>query len=117
MKHAACGILRRTDGAVFMQQRRAPQTFAGFWEFPGGKINPGETAAAAVRRELAEEIGITARRLRHFVRRRYRYETGDELLLDFFLRRRIRGRTARARRTKMHVDGGGQFTATAYGGK
>ncbi|MBE8158073.1 MAG: Nudix family hydrolase [Betaproteobacteria bacterium] len=84
MKRAACGILRRTDGAVFMQQRRAPQTFAGYWEFPGGKINPGETAAEAVRRELMEETGIAARRLRHFVRRRHCYKIGGELLLDFF---------------------------------
>ena len=83
MKRAACGILRRADGAVFMQQRRAGQTFAGCWEFPGGKINPGETAEDAVRRELMEETGVAVRRLRRFVRRRHRYETGD-IVLDFF---------------------------------
>ncbi|MGI9336941.1 MAG: Nudix family hydrolase, partial [Gammaproteobacteria bacterium] len=81
--HAVVGILRREDGAVFMQQRRAPQTFDGFWEFPGGKVNPGEELYAALQRELREETGIFVRRAHRFVRRRRRHP-GGELLLDFF---------------------------------
>ena len=81
---AVAGIIRREeDGAVFMQQRRAPQSFDGFWEFPGGKVNPGEDIRAALRRELREETGVVARKIRHFVRRQHRHP-GGEVLLDFF---------------------------------
>lgn len=84
MKRAAAGILRRKDGAVFMQQRREGQSFAGCWEFPGGKINPGESAEEAVCRELREETGIAARRFSRFVRRRHPHSAGGEIMLDFF---------------------------------
>ena len=46
------------DGRVLVQQRPAGKTMAGLWEFPGGKIEPGETPEAALIRELAEELGI-----------------------------------------------------------
>ena len=46
------------DGRVLVQQRPADKTMAGLWEFPGGKVEPGETPEAALIRELAEEIGI-----------------------------------------------------------
>ena len=83
LTHAVAGIIRREDGAVFMQQRRAPQSFDGCWEFPGGKVDDGEDIAAALRRELREETGIVARRISRFVRRRHRH-SGGETLLDFF---------------------------------
>lgn len=46
------------DGRVLVQQRAAGRAMAGLWEFPGGKIEPGETAEAALVRELREELGI-----------------------------------------------------------
>lgn len=46
------------DGRVLVQQRAAGRDMAGLWEFPGGKIEPGETAEAALVRELREELGI-----------------------------------------------------------
>lgn len=46
------------DGRVLVQQRAADRPMAGLWEFPGGKIEAGETAEAALVRELAEELGI-----------------------------------------------------------
>ena len=46
------------DGRLLVQQRPAGKTFAGLWEFPGGKIEPGETPEAALIRELREELGI-----------------------------------------------------------
>jgi len=46
------------DGRVLVQQRPAGKPMAGLWEFPGGKVEPGETPEAALVRELAEELGI-----------------------------------------------------------
>ena len=46
------------DGRVLLAQRPAGKSMAGLWEFPGGKVDPGETPEAALIRELAEELGI-----------------------------------------------------------
>src|SRR5436853_7872562 len=46
------------DGRVLLAERPAGKHLAGFWEFPGGKVHPGETPEAALIRELAEELAI-----------------------------------------------------------
>jgi len=46
------------DGRVLVQQRSAHRAMAGLWEFPGGKVEPGETPEVALVRELREELGI-----------------------------------------------------------
>ena len=46
------------DGRVLLAQRPAGKSMAGLWEFPGGKVGPGETPEAALIRELQEELGI-----------------------------------------------------------
>jgi 8-oxo-dGTP diphosphatase len=51
------GLLAR-DGRVLITQRRADQALPLQWEFPGGKVEPGEAPTAALARELAEEIGV-----------------------------------------------------------
>lgn len=84
LTHAVVGIIRRQDGTVFMQQRHAPQSFDGYWEFPGGKVDAGETPVVALQRELLEETGIIVRRAHHFVQRQHCYASGGEVLLDFF---------------------------------
>jgi 8-oxo-dGTP diphosphatase len=58
----AAAVLLRADGAVLLAQRPAGKPYAGYWEFPGGKLEPGETPAAALTRELREELGIVVRR-------------------------------------------------------
>ncbi len=47
-----------TEGRFLMTTRPAGKVYAGYWEFPGGKLEPGESVEAALRRELHEEIGI-----------------------------------------------------------
>ena len=63
---AAC-IVRRADGRVLMARRTAGQISPGFWELPGGKVDPGETAQAAAVRELAEEVGLAAQAPRPWI--------------------------------------------------
>ena len=55
----AAAIVR--DGSVLAARRRRPPELAGRWEFPGGKVEPGETDAAALARECHEELGIDVR--------------------------------------------------------
>lgn len=52
-----CGLLER-DGRVLVAQRAPGRALAGKWEFPGGKVEPGEAPAACLARELREELGI-----------------------------------------------------------
>ncbi|CAN7200894.1 NUDIX domain-containing protein [Acidovorax sp. LjRoot117] len=55
----AVGILVRADGALLLSTRPAGKPYAGYWEFPGGKLEAGETVEQALRRELIEELGVT----------------------------------------------------------
>ena len=52
-------VIQRPDGAFLLAQRPAGKVYEGYWEFPGGKLEPGETVEQALRRELMEEIGVT----------------------------------------------------------
>jgi len=54
----AVGVVIRADGAVLFGQRLAGKPYAGWWEFPGGKLEAGETVTQALARELHEELGI-----------------------------------------------------------
>lgn len=54
----AVGIITRPNQEFLIAQRPSHKYLGGFWEFPGGKIEPGETAEQALHRELQEEVGI-----------------------------------------------------------
>jgi 8-oxo-dGTP diphosphatase len=55
----AVGVLLRSDGAFLLTSRPEGKAYAGYWEFPGGKLEAGETVEQALRRELQEEVGVT----------------------------------------------------------
>ena len=88
---AACALVD-IDGRVLVCQRPQGKALAGLWEFPGGKVEPGETPEACVIRELREElgIGITEACLAPFVFASHGYED-FHLLMPLFLCRRWEG--------------------------
>jgi 8-oxo-dGTP diphosphatase len=54
----AVGILMRENGDVLLAQRPDGKPYAGYWEFPGGKVEPGESILAALKREFMEELAL-----------------------------------------------------------
>ncbi len=59
LTQVAVGVLFRADGRFLLTTRPPGKAYEGHWEFPGGKIEAGETLAQALTRELQEELGIT----------------------------------------------------------
>lgn len=69
------------EGRVLIVRRGPGERHAGFWEFPGGKIRPGETPQACLERELREELGIWTRAGEIFAVSEYRYDHGAVRLI------------------------------------
>lgn len=88
---SACALVDG-DGRVLIAQRPQGKSLAGLWEFPGGKVEAGETPEAALIRELREELGIEVRAdcLAPFVFASHGYE-GFHLLMPLYLCRRWDG--------------------------
>lgn len=70
---AAAAVILQPDGRFLLGRRPEGKPYAGYWEFPGGKIEPGETAAQALVRELHEELGIEADRYTPWITREFVY--------------------------------------------
>jgi 8-oxo-dGTP diphosphatase len=66
-------VLRDEHGRVLIAQRPAGKHMGGYWEFPGGKIAPGESSEQALKRELAEELGVSLRRCHPLLQLRHDY--------------------------------------------
>jgi len=79
----AAAVIQRPDGSFLLAQRPAGKVYAGYWEFPGGKVEPGEHAAAALARELHEELGIDVERSYPWITRVFTYPHGT-VRLQFF---------------------------------
>ncbi len=73
----------RPDGRVLLAQRPAGKPYEGYWEFPGGKLEPGETPAHALARELSEELGLAVRRAAPWLVQEYVYPHAH-VELNFF---------------------------------
>ena len=80
----AAGILRDTGGRVLIAERLGGGPFHGMWEFPGGKIDPGEPSAVALERELLEELGVEIADAAPFLELFHEY-ADRTVAIEFFL--------------------------------
>lgn len=69
----AAAVIQRADGAFLLAQRPGGKVYAGYWEFPGGKAEPGEPTEDALARELYEELGIEVERAYPWITRVFTY--------------------------------------------
>ncbi|MGN6329922.1 MAG: NUDIX domain-containing protein, partial [Rhodanobacter sp.] len=88
--HVVAAALIDTGGRLLLAQRPPGKHLAGAWEFPGGKLEAGETPLAALARELREELGVVVEQAVPLVRIPWRYDQ-RELLLDAWRVTRWRG--------------------------
>lgn len=79
--HVAAAVIRDGEGRVLIAKRPAHKHQGGLWEFPGGKVEAGETARDALARELAEELGIVVEQARPLIQVRHDYPD-KQVLLD-----------------------------------
>lgn len=94
LRRVVAALILRGEGAsreIFICQRRADQPMGLKWEFPGGKIEPGETSVEALARELSEELGIDATIGERITSVRHTYRNGGAIDIEFFLVRDYRG--------------------------
>lgn len=89
--HVAAAVLRNGAGEVLVTRRARDAHQGGLWEFPGGKLEPGESAREALARELDEELGIVPSDARPLIRVAYDY-ADRRVLLDVWEVERWRGR-------------------------
>lgn len=77
-----CGIIWK-EGKVFIARRKPGKSLAGFWEFPGGKLEEGEEPEAALVRELEEELGMQVKISEFFGNKTHHYESFSIELIDY----------------------------------
>ena len=83
-------VIERPDGSFLLAQRPPGKAYAGYWEFPGGKVEPGEPLSVALARELHEELGIEIERAYPWIVQIYTYPHA-KVRLNFFRVRAWRG--------------------------
>ena len=77
--HVAVGVLTAADGRVLIARRAAKAHQGGLWEFPGGKVEPGESVQQALAREFAEELGVAVQATQPLLLQPFDY--GDKAVL------------------------------------
>jgi ADP-ribose pyrophosphatase len=85
MKEVTAAIILK-DNKVLIAQRAAGENLAGNWEFPGGKIEPGETLQECLKREIDEEFEVDIEVLDFFGESTYSYHNGTIILIAFWCR-------------------------------
>ena len=78
--HVAVAVIYGDDGQILVARRPEDKHQGGFWEFPGGKVEPGETVQAALQRELQEELAIEVSAFKPLIRIRHDYPDKSVLL-------------------------------------
>ena len=94
MTTVVAAVIER-DGLVLIGQRKPTGQHPLRWEFPGGKVEPGEAPEAALARELDEELGIQARVGPEIMRYEYQYPGRPPILLIFYSVTRVRRRASK----------------------
>jgi 8-oxo-dGTP diphosphatase len=83
MRIVVAGVIER-DGRILIAQRKRSGQHPLKWEFPGGKVEPGEAPELALQRELEEELGIRAQTGAEIMRYEYQYPGREPVLLVFY---------------------------------
>ena len=85
MRLVVAAVIEREDRRLLIGQRQRHDTSPLKWEFPGGKVEEGETPEAALARELREELGVTLRKCAEIARVTHKYaETIEDLEIRFY---------------------------------
>ncbi len=88
---AGAGVVRRGDGRVLVARRAAHKRWGGWWEFPGGRIEAGESECACIERELMEELGLQVRAVRPLVTGLHPPEPGRRTVVTAWLAEPLAG--------------------------
>ncbi len=80
MKEVTAAVILR-DEKVLITRRGSESSLAGYWEFPGGKVEEGETRQRCLERELSEELGVIARAGEEIAESEYHYDHGSFLIV------------------------------------
>ena len=82
MKRVAVALIFNKQNKILIGRRAKTEPLAGFWEFPGGKIESGETPQEALKRELKEELNVESEINEHFID--YTYPNGKFKLMTYY---------------------------------
>ena len=82
MIRVVCGVIYKND-KILLTRRKKGKSLEGYWEFPGGKVEEGETDKSALERELNEELGLSVSELTYFSENKHEYETFSINLIAF----------------------------------
>ena len=82
MIKVVCGVIFK-DEKILLTRRKKGKSLEGYWEFPGGKVEEGETDKSALERELNEELGLSVTEITYFSENKHEYETFSIHLIAF----------------------------------
>jgi A/G-specific adenine glycosylase len=91
-KQIGVAVIRNDQGQILIDRRLSEGLFGGLWEFPGGKIEPGETVQECIRREILEELGIEIEVGEHLISLDHIY-THFQVTLNVYYCRYLGGET------------------------